>query len=196
MRKYYQQRSAMGKQTWRRRASFMDARRMIFECKCIVIAALRLRLAIKPALCQMASKLPKRCPKIHNIGEFWGPPRASLGCRSQRLFWTLPKSSQQTLPERADRPPVQAASRSSEAEPTRARPRPPRPASNLTERLPSNAETQNLVQKATKNVYGIRTRGPYGPGGVRASGLAFCGFVYGIRTKIWVRIRTKNWVGF
>lgn len=196
MRKYYQQRSAMGKQTWRRRASFMDARRMIFECKCIVLAALRLRLAIKPALCQMTSKLQKRCPKIHNIGKFWGPPRASLGCRSQRLFWTLPKSSQQTLPERADRPPVQAASRSSEAEPTRARPRAARPASNLTKRLPSNAETQNLVQKPTKKVYGIRTRGPYGPGGVRASGLAFCGFVYGIRTKIWVRIRTKNWVGF
>ena len=196
MRKYYQQRSAMGKQTWRRRASFMDARRMIFECKCIVLAALRLRLAIKPALCQMTSKLQKRCPKIHNIGKFWGPPRASLGCRSQRLFWTLPKSSQQTLPERADRPPVQAASRSSEAEPTRARPRAARPASNLTKRLPSNAETQNLVQKPTKKVYGIRTRGPYGPGGARASGLAFCGFVYGIRTKIWVRIRTKICVGF
>ena len=196
MRKYYQQRSAMGKQTRRRRASFMDARRMIFECKCMMLAALRLRLAIKPALCQMTSKLQKRCPKIHNIGKFWGPPRASLGCRSQRLFWTLPKSPQQTLPERADRPPVQAASRSSEAEPTRARPRAARPASNLTKRLPSNAETQNLVQKATKNVYGIRTRVPYTPGGARASGLAICGFVYGIRTKKWVRIRTKNWVGF
>ena len=147
----------MGKQTWRRRASFMDARRMIFECKCIVLGALRLRLAIKPALCQMTSKLQKRCPKIHNIGKFWGPPRASLGCRSQRLFWTLPKSSQQTLPERADRPPVQAASRSSEAEPTRARPRAARPASNLTERLPSNAENpksgSESDQKSVRNPY-------------------------------------------